>query len=54
MQAAHLEPGSDEGPTATSLAAELRAVATWLGLERIKVMRKGSLSTPLRRALGKG
>ena len=51
VQAVHLEPGSDEQRTATSLAAELRDVAIWLGLGRIKVMRKGALSTPLRRTL---
>lgn len=51
VQAVHLEPGPDEQHTATSLAAELREVATWLGLGRIKVMRKGALSIPLRRAL---
>jgi hypothetical protein len=51
VQAVHLEPGSDEGHTAASLAAELRDVAAWLGLERIKVMRKGALATPLRRSL---
>jgi len=51
VQAVHLEPGSDEQHTATALASELRDVATWLGLERIKVMRRGALSTPLRRTL---
>jgi len=51
VQAVHLEPGAGEQHTATSLAAELRDLAAWLGLERIKVMRKGALSTPLRRTL---
>ena len=52
VQAAHLEEGANEAQTAASLAAELREVAAWLGLEKIRVMRKGKLSTPLRRALG--
>lgn len=47
VKAAHLEPGSDPRATADSLAAELRDVATWLGLERIDVARKGSLARPL-------
>ena len=51
VQAVHLEPGAGEQQTATSLAAELRDMAAWLGLERIKVMRKGALSTALRRTL---
>ena len=51
VQAVHLEPGSDAGKTAASLAEELRDVATWLGLENISVARKGSLATALRRCL---
>ena len=51
VQAAHLEPGSEMDQTAASLAAELRDLATWLGLAQIKVMRKTTLSAPLRRAL---
>ena len=51
VQAVHLEPGSDAGATAASLAAELREVASWLGLERILVARKGSLATTLRQSL---
>lgn len=51
VQAAHLEAGAGEQQTATSLAAELRDMAAWLGLEKIRVMRKGALSTSLRRAL---
>ncbi len=51
VQAAHLEPGSDAGKTAASLAEELRDVATWLGLERISVARKGSLASTLRQSI---
>ena len=51
VQAVHLEAGADAKKTAASLAAELRDVATWLGLERITVTRKGSLAVALKRAL---
>lgn len=51
VQAVHLELGADAKKTAQSLAAELRDVASWLGLERITVTRKGSLAVALRRAL---
>jgi uncharacterized protein YcaQ len=51
VQAAHLEPGADSTKTAESLAAELRDVASWLGLERITVTRKGALAAALKRAL---
>lgn len=51
VQAAHLEPGADAKKTAATLAAELRDVATWLGLARITVSRKGSLATGLAKEL---
>ena len=38
--------------TAGNLAAELTAMAAWLGLERVVVGRRGALATALRRALG--
>jgi uncharacterized protein YcaQ len=47
VQAVHLEPGSDERRTASSLASELRDVAMWLGLEHVKVKKKGSLAKAL-------
>ena len=51
VQAVHLEPGAELKRTADSLAAELRDVAEWLGLERITVTRKGSLAKALKNAL---
>ena len=51
VQAVHLEPGADAKKTASSLAAELREVAQWLGLERITVTRKGSLAKALAKEL---
>jgi uncharacterized protein len=52
VQAAHLEPGSDEAETSAALAAELRAIAAWQGLGEIAVAKKGGLSTALSRELG--
>ena len=51
VQAVHLEPGADSKKTAESLAAELRDVTAWLGLQRITVTRKGSLAKALKLAL---
>jgi uncharacterized protein YcaQ len=51
VQAVHLEPGAEMKKTAGSLAAELRDVADWLGLEQITVTRKGSLAKALKNAL---
>ena len=48
VRSAHLEPGVKAGPVAEAAAAELAAMASWLGLERVSVGRRGGLS----RALG--
>ncbi|RPI08040.1 MAG: winged helix-turn-helix domain-containing protein, partial [Actinobacteria bacterium] len=42
---AFAEPGVDVASVAHSLAGELRAMAGWLGLERVTMGRKGDLST---------
>jgi uncharacterized protein YcaQ len=52
VQAAHLEPGADEGETASALAAELRALAHWQGLADVWIAKKGGLSTALSREFG--
>jgi hypothetical protein len=52
VQAAHLEPGADEGDVAAALAAELRTAADWLALPDVHVAGRGDLATDLRRALG--
>jgi uncharacterized protein YcaQ len=52
VQAAHLEPGADEGEVAPALAAELRTAADWLSLPDVHVAGKGDLATDLGRALG--
>ena len=49
VQAAHLEAGAPPG-TAEALAAELKLMAEWLGLERIAVRRRGDLAQALREA----
>ena len=51
VRAAFLEDGSPREEVATELAAELRLLAGWLGLERVVVERKGDLATALRRDL---
>ncbi len=51
VQAVHLEPGAHSAKTAESLAAELRDLAKWLGLEKITVTRKGSLAKALAKEL---
>lgn len=49
VQAAHLEPGGDEADVADALAAELEALAGFLGLSGVAVMKKGDLSAALSR-----
>jgi uncharacterized protein len=50
VRAAHGEPDSPP-ETASALIDELRAMAAWLGLERVKVERRGGLASALRSAL---
>ena len=51
VQAAHLEAGAHEHEVAPALAAELETMRAWLGLERVKVKRKGDLAGPLARSM---
>ncbi len=51
VPAAFREPWADSGPVAASLAGELRALASWLGLEEVRVGRRGNLAGPLSRAM---
>ena len=48
--AAHAEPDAP-AQTAAALIGELRAMAGWLGLERVRVERRGDLAQALRSAL---
>jgi uncharacterized protein YcaQ len=51
VQSAFREPGTLEGAVAEALAAELGVMATWLGLERVAVERRGDLAPALRAAV---
>jgi uncharacterized protein len=53
-QAAFLEPGTDPAPVVPALGAELRELATWLGLGDVVVADRGDLAVPLRLAFGDG
>ena len=50
VQAAHAEQGAAKPPIIEPLAAELRLMATWLGLERVRVEHRGDIATQLARA----
>ena len=51
VRAAHPEDGADPAETAAALAGELRHLADWLGLDAIRVERRGRLERPLRKAI---
>ncbi len=51
VQAAHEEEGIDRDRTAEALASELRLLADWLGLESIRVGRRGSFAKALAAAV---
>jgi uncharacterized protein YcaQ len=48
VQGAHCEPGVRPGAVAEPLMRELTTMASWLGLEQIKVTRRGDLAKKLR------
>ncbi len=50
--ASHGEPDSDGGRTLEPLAAELRLMARWLGLERITIASRGDLAAGLAGMMG--
>jgi uncharacterized protein YcaQ len=47
VQGAYAEPGEDPLATAADLAAELAAMAAWLGLERVRTADRGDLAPAL-------
>jgi hypothetical protein len=51
VQGAFAERGIDRGRVAAELGAELRLVATWLGLDRLQVAERGDLSRELAASL---
>ena len=52
VQAAHAEPDASRPALIDPLAAELRLMATWLGLARIRVERRGDIAHGLAGMLG--
>lgn len=54
VRGAWSEPHAQPGPVAEALAAELRAMADWLGLDTVTVDRRGDLAGPLTAALRTG
>ena len=50
VQAAHAEPDAPD-ETAERLAAELRLMAKWLGLESVSAAMRGNLASALRNSL---
>jgi uncharacterized protein len=48
VHAAHAEAGTDRREVAAALLAELRLLASWLGLERLVIGRRGALAAELR------
>jgi uncharacterized protein YcaQ len=51
VKATHLEAGANAPATARALAAELRLMQQWLGLEQITVGERGGLASALRAAV---
>ncbi len=51
VPAAHLEPGAPSDAVAAALAAELRVMAGWLGLDTISVGRRGGFARALAAAV---
>ena len=51
VQAAHAEPGAPP-ETCERLAAELRSMASWLGLGQVRAVGRGDFARSLRRVLG--
>ncbi|HEY2481402.1 MAG TPA: crosslink repair DNA glycosylase YcaQ family protein [Caulobacteraceae bacterium] len=54
VQSAHLEPGAAAGSVAAPLAAELRLMAAWLGLDDVLSTGRGDLAPTLSEALASG
>jgi uncharacterized protein YcaQ len=47
VRGAYLEDGRDQSRVARELAAELRTMASWLGLEKVALERRGDLAALL-------
>jgi hypothetical protein len=51
VPAAYLERGAEPGAVAAALAADLRRMAAWLGLDAVAVGRRGDFVRPLAAAV---
>ena len=51
-RASHLEPGRNPAGVSRALATDLKAMATWLGLDEVKVAPEGDLAGMLGKAVG--
>ena len=51
VQAAHIEPSADPDEVAPALTRELRALASWHGLDAVSVGRRGGFARPLAAAV---
>jgi len=51
VQSAFLQPAQDARLVVPELAAELRHMQAWLGLDRIEVAERGDLAAKLRRSM---
>jgi uncharacterized protein YcaQ len=52
VQASHHEDGRDPRRVAKAMASELHAMASWLGMENVTVVRKGNLAATLHDLVG--
>ncbi|MBN9663176.1 MAG: YcaQ family DNA glycosylase [Acidobacteria bacterium] len=50
----YLEPGVEAGEVAEALARELTALARWMGLNKVRVARRGDFAKPLAAAVRRG
>jgi hypothetical protein len=51
VRGAFIEEGQDPAHVASELAQELTLMASWLGLKRVRIGRRGNLCSALREAL---
>lgn len=51
VQTAHPEPGIDEDATVAALGEELRALGSWLGLEKVRVVSRSRFSRSVARSV---
>ena len=52
VHGSYAEPGAPVDQIAPDVVQELRAMASWLGLERLSIGDRGDLASPLQRVAG--